>query len=330
MRRERLKVLGILGEDDKMALTVAQAFTQFKSKLELSQSFQEEVTIHHNAIREWIESYDSAVETKLIGSLQRKTRIQPRSEDVFDIDILVILGNFYNWVSSGGIKPGDALGKIEDIVSEHGTYEKLGLETDNPTITFEYEDNVKVELVPAYLDQIGKAPDGTPTPPIGRGYWIPKNNKWVVSDYDYDAESISTSNENGDGYLIPTIKMLKAAKRNLFPLMKSYHLEVMATSLLPFVVSYFKEQRWQVTYQSLLYNFFLLGKDEVLKTVNISGSKSPSADGYMSIDKKQEFSELFRKIAEYCEKTFTMSDNESIAAWRELFGAPFPASAYYE
>lgn len=313
-----------------MALTVAQAFNLFKAKLELNQSFQEEVTIHHNAIREWLESYNSTIETKLIGSLQRKTRIQPRSEDIFDIDILVILESFNNWVPSGGIKPEDALEEIENIVSEHGTYEKLGVENDNPTITFEFEDNVKVELVPAYLDQIGKAPDGTPTLPVGRGYWIPKNSRWVIADYDYDAEYISKANENCNGYLIPTIKMLKAAKRNLFPTMKSYHLEVMATSLLPFVVSYFKEQRWQVTYQSLVYNFFLLGKDEVLKAVNISGSKSPSADRYMSIDKKQEFSELFRKIAEYCKKTFTMSDNESIEAWRELFGAPFPASAYYE
>jgi hypothetical protein len=313
-----------------MALNITQAFNLFKSKLELSQSFQEEVITHHNAIREWIESYNSTIETKLIGSLQRRTRIQPWSEEIFDIDILVILGSFYNWLPSGGIKPEDALKKIENIVSEHGTYEKLGVETDNPTITFEYEDNVKVELVPAYIDQVGQAPDGTPTMPKGRGYWIPKNNRWVMADYDYDSEYISVINKNSDGYLIPTVKMLKAAKRNLFPSMKSYHLEVIAISLLQSIINYFKQQKWQITYPSLVYNFFLLGKDKVLETSTIPGSKSPSADGYMSIDKKQESSILFSKIAEYCKKTFSMSDNESIEAWRELFGAPFPASAYYE
>jgi hypothetical protein len=313
-----------------MALTVAQAFNLFKSKLELSQSFQDAVTIHHNAIRGWIELYDSNIETKLIGSLQRKTRIQPQSEDIFDIDILVILGRFNRWVPSGGIVPEDALSKVEDIVSDHGTYEKLGVETDNPTITFEYEDSTKVELVPAYLDNVGHAPDGTLTSPLGRGYWIPKNNRWVMADYNYDAEYISEANKNSDGYLIPTIKILKAAKRNLFPMMKSYHLEVIATSLFPFVVNYYKEQRWQITYPSLVYIFFLLGKDEVLKTINVPGSKSPSADAYMSTDKKQEFSVLFSKIAKYCEKTFAMNDNESIEAWREFFGVPFPVSAYYE
>lgn len=307
-----------------MALTVAQAFNQFKSRLELSQSFQDEVTTHHNAIRKWIESYDLNIGTKLIGSLQRKTRIQPRSEEIFDIDILIILGSFSKWVPSGGIKPEDALEKVEDIVNEHGTYEKLGVETDNPTITFEYEDDVKVELVPAYRDQIGKAPDGTPTLPVGRGYWIPRNNKWAIADYDYDAEHISTSNENSDGYLIPTIKMLKAAKRNLFPLMKSYHLEVIATSILPFVVNYFKEQKWQITYPSLVYNFFLLGKDEVLKTTNIPGSKSPSADDHMTSIKKRELSELFGKIGGYCKTLFSLSDREAIQAWSKLFGPPFP------
>lgn len=289
-----------------MALTVAQAFNLFKSKLELIQSFQEEVTTHHNAVREWIESYDANIETKLIGSLQRKTRIQPQAEDIFDIDILVVLGSFNRWVLLGGIKPEDALSNIEDVVSEHGTYEKLGVETDNPTITFKYEDNTKVELVPAYLDNVGHAPDGMLASPVGRGYWIPKNNRWVMADYDYDAEYITLANKNSDGYLIPTIKMLKSAKRNLFPNMKSYHLEVLATSIIPNTIEYFKEQKWEISYQYLIYMFFWLCKDEVLKTINIPGSKSPSADEYMTSLRKQELSSLFSKIAEYCKNTLSI------------------------
>ena len=307
-----------------MASTVIQAFNQFKSSLELSQSFQSLITTHHNAVREWIESYDSSIETKLIGSLQRKTRIQPLSDDIFDIDILVILGSFYNWVPSGGITPENALNKIEEIVSDHGTYEKLGIENDNPTITFEYEDNIKVELVPAYIDQIGKDPNGLPTPPAGRGYWIPKNNRWVIADYDYDAEYISSTNTISSNYLIPVIKMLKAAKRNLFPEMKSYHLEVLSTSIVPNIVKYFDEKRWEISYQNLIYNFFLLGKDRILNSAVIPRSKSPTADGYMTQIKKQEISDLFGKIADYCNRTFSMNDNKAIEAWNKLFDSPFP------
>lgn len=308
-----------------MELTTAQAFNLFKSKLELSQNFQDEVTTHHSAIREWIESYDSTIETKLIGSLQRKTRIQPLSDDIFDIDILIILGSFYNWIPSGGIKPENALEKVEDIVSKHGMYEKIGIEQDNPTITFEYEDGVKVELVPAYIDRIGKASDGTLTQPVGRGYWIPKNNKWVIADYDYDAEYITAANKSSDGYLIPTIKMLKSLKRNRFSSITSYHLEALAASIIPNVIEYFKSQKWEISYQYLIYMFFWICKDEVLKTIRLPNSKSPFADGYMTLIKKQELSNLFGKIAEYCKSI--VNDTNSVEAWSKLFGQPFPTRA---
>lgn len=300
-----------------MALTITQAFNEFKLKLELSQSFQDAISTHHNAVREWIESYNPDIGTKLIGSLQRKTRIQPRSKDTFDIDILVIFGEFHRQVDSGGITPTQALDKLEDIVKEHGTYEKLGPETDSPTVVFEYKDSVKVEFVPAWKDFIYE--------PRGRGYRIPKRNRWVSVDYDYDAECISEANKKSNGYLIPTIKMLKAAKRNLLPNMKSYHLEVLAADIIPYVVKYFNDQGWRVSYPSLVYNFFLLGKDKVSESIRIPGSKSPSADEYMSMEKKSKFSELFSKIADYCKGFLSMEDKSSIEKWRKLFGEPFPS-----
>ncbi len=308
-----------------MALTVAQAFNEFKSRLELSKTFQDKVTSHHNAIREWIESYDSGIETKLIGSLQRKTRIQPRSKDTFDIDILVILGSFYQWVQTGGISPADALDRIESIVSEHETYDKIGPETDSPTITIEYADNTKVELVPAYIDQIGYTSDGTPNPPKGRGYWIPKRNRWIIADYDYDAEYISQKNDETDDYLIPLIKMLKAAKRNLFPEMKSYHLEALAGNIIPLAVSYLKNQGYQVSHPTLAYNFFLLGKDEVVKSVKIPNSKSSYADEYLTSEGKQQLVGKFEKISNYCKSLINSDGKETVEGWRKLFGEPFPS-----
>lgn len=308
-----------------MTLTIAQAFDLFKSRLELSQSFQDEVTTHHKAIREWIESYNQNVKTKLIGSLQKKTRIQPQSEEVFDIDILVVLGDFYTWVNSGGVTPEVALKKMEEIVRGHGVYEKLGVETDNPTITFEYEDSVKVELVPAYFDKVGKSPNGTPILPVNRGYWIPKNNNWIIADYDYDSEYISKTNENVGGYLIPTIKMLKAAKRNLFPNISSYHLEVLATNIIPSVIYFLQEKAERISYPNLVWAFFLVCKDRILGPAIITGSKSPSPDLQMVQTEKEKLSSLFNRIASYIEKTFSMNDLQAIGAWQRIFGSPFPS-----
>jgi len=307
-----------------MAITVSEAFNEFKSRLELSKSFQEKITVHHNAIREWIESYDPKIETKLIGSLQRKTRIQPCSNDAFDIDILVILGSFERWVSSGGITPRDALDKVEDIVSEHETYDKMGPETDSPTIIINYADNTRVELVPAYIDNIGQYADGTPAIPKGRGYWIPKRNKWVLADYDYDAEYISKRNEETDGYLIPTIKMLKAAKRNLFSTMKSYHLEVLAVNIIPLIVSYLKNKGYQTFYPFLIYSFFWMAKDEIIKSAKIPDSKSPNADEYLDYNEKYQLAEKFKKMSGYCESLIKLDGRAATEGWRKLFGEPFP------
>jgi len=308
-----------------MAVTVSKAFNEFKSRLELSKSLQEKVTTHHNAIRDWIESYDLKIETKLIGSLQRKTRIQPHSIDTFDIDILVILGSFERWVASGGITPKDALDKVGDIVSKHETYDRMGPETDSPTIIINYADNTKVELVPAYIDNIGQYHDGTLTLPKGRGYWIPRRNKWMLADYDYDAEYISKKNEKTDGYLIPTIKMLKAAKRNLFFTMKSYHLEVLTVNVLPLIISHLKNKGYQIFYPSLVYSFFLVAKDEIEKSIKIPGSKSSNADEYLTNYKKQQLAESFKTISDYCKSLFNSEGKEGIDGWRKLFGEPFPA-----
>jgi len=306
-----------------MATTISQAFSEFKSRLELSESFQKKITIHHNAIREWIENYGPKIETKLIGSLQRNTRIQPRSNDTFDIDILVILGSFERWVASGGITPKDPLDKVEDIISEHETYDKMDPETDSPAIIINYADNTKVELVPAYIDNIGQYANGTLALPKGRGYWIPKRNRWIIADYDYDAEYISKKNKETDGYLIPTIKMLKAAKRNLFPEMKSYHLEALAVNVIPIIVSYWRNKGHSISFPFLVYGFFYIAKDDILKSVKIPGSKSPNADAY-SID-KNSLAEIFGKICNYCNSLIKLDGREAIEGWRELFGEPFPA-----
>lgn len=303
-----------------MATNISQAFNELKSRLELNDTLQNAVTVHHNGIREWIESYNSYIETKLIGSLQRKTRIQPRSNDTFDIDILVIFGYFISWVPAvQGITPTDTLNKLDEIMREHGGYEKMDPEKDFPTVVINYADGTKAELVPTYCDYIGD------TPPKGRGYWIPQRNKWILADYDYDADYISAKNKECDGWLIPTIKMLKAAKRNLFPEMKSYHLEVLATDSISLMVAYYKNQNLQLSFPSLVYSFFLISRDEILKACFIPDSKSPDASVYMSNFQKQNLADKFGEIESYCQSIIQLDGRKAIEGWQKIFGEPFPS-----
>ncbi len=68
-----------------MSATIRDAFDYCKSNLELNKTLQDSITAHHNAIRKWIESFNPSIKTQLMGSLQRQTRIRPRTDDLFDI-----------------------------------------------------------------------------------------------------------------------------------------------------------------------------------------------------------------------------------------------------
>lgn len=301
-----------------MATTLREAFETFKSRLELSDSFQDAITTHHNSIRSWVESCDPNIETKLIGSLQKQTKIQPLEGGGFDIDILVVLGSFYAWTDDG-ITPKDALDDLESDVQGHDTYKKMGPETDSPTIVFEYKDGTKVELVPAYRDFIGDKL------PKGRGYYIPYRNRWVPADYDFDAEYITNMNKNCEGWLIPTIKMLKAAKRNLFSIMKSYHLEILASSLIPIAIAALKDADLSISYPKLVYRFFLGAPKKITESAIIPGSKSAAADEYLSHDEKKNLADYFKKLSDYCSANDFLVESEAIDSWRKIFDKPFPA-----
>jgi hypothetical protein len=231
-------------------------FLKLKENLELSPSFDQIVQVRHSAVRSALENKAAAIrDTKFIGSLQRKTRIQPRQGEQFDIDILVVLGEFANWLTPGdpnGIYPQQALDYLFGSVRDSDRYSTKSPIKDAPTIALQFADNVKVELVPAYRDMIGHSPDGVNQFQKGRGYWIPKNGRWEFSDYDFEAKYVTDMNDASDGYLVPTIKMLKAAKRLHFPQLNSFPLEILATQTVPAIVNYKKRNNESITYPELI------------------------------------------------------------------------------
>lgn len=302
---------------------VDSAFQKLKSNLELNESFGKLIQQKHNAVRSVIENINPAIKTKLIGSLQRKTRIQPVEKEEFDIDILVILGEFSRWVSLGsGVTPSDALQKVHDSIGESDRYDAMGPEKDAPVVTFEYKDGIKVELVPAYVDNIGHWPDGTPTVK-GRGYWVPKNGRWELADYDHEAEHLTSMNTVSDGFLVPTIKMLKALKREYFPALGSFHLEILSAQTVPRMVLAHKQREIPVSYPVLIKNFFLLAKDSLGQPVKIQNSNSPEI--ILSSADLEKIQNAFHVIHQYCESIeMQENDQKKVEMWRELFGSLIP------
>ncbi len=244
--------------------------TFLKLNLELTQTFQDTISRQYKAVRGVIENNHADVKkVRLIGSVGRKTRIQPPpgSNADFDIDMLVVLGTFYNWVTDGsGISKEKAMESVEVAVKQAERYAKKNPERDNPTVTFSYENGVKVELVPAYIDNIGKSLSGLEHSPKGRAYWVPSRTGWQLADYDYEADEISKANAACGGLLIPTVKMLKAAKREHFPSMKSYHLEVIAVNLIPKLITEYEGRRAKITYPLLAGAFLYRLRDQLAAT----------------------------------------------------------------
>jgi len=304
---------------------INEVFLKLKSNLELSESFDEVIQQKHNAVRSVIENNLTNTDTKLIGSLQRKTRIQPRPEDDFDIDILVILGEFSSWVSTGGITPQDAIRSVYYGIGQSERYNSMSPHIDEPTVTFEYKKgDVKVELVPAYIDKIGYYPDRKTPTVVGRGYWIPESSKWELADYDYEAKYITKMNETSDGFLIPSIKMLKAIKRRFFPDMPSFYLEILASHIIPSITIWRKRQGYQTDYPTLITNFFSIAKDKLQIPVKMEGSCSP----VISLDflKQQQIIQNFNKIDNYLAWLASQADNKKIEGWREIFNDLMPLS----
>src|ERR1051326_6084702 len=169
-------------------------FLKLKSNLELDPTFAEKVSKRHLAVREYLKNnHPGFKDAKLIGSLQRLTRIHPGQAQKFDIDIIVIMGEFHQWLAAGGVSPQAALDALHSTIETSARYNAMEPVQDAPTISLTAADDIEVQLVPAYVDMIGRDPSGNELGAIGRGYWVAKEGKWKMADYDHEAEWISMS-----------------------------------------------------------------------------------------------------------------------------------------
>jgi hypothetical protein len=196
-------------------------------------------------------------------------------------------------------------------------YGAMNPQQEAPTISVKYADKTVVEFVPAYIDQIGKSPDGTQHSPAGRAYWIPKNGKWELADYDYEADYISRQNLLSDGWLIPTIKMLKAIKRTYSPQMRSFYLDIVATTVIPISVASQKQYGLHVSYPQLIRDFFTYAPLHFNLPVRIPGSHSPAIQ-LNSVD-AIALTEVFQQIKAYIDSfTALASKHKDMAGERRL------------
>lgn len=294
---------------------VSQAFTSLRTRLELDSSYDELVQHRHNAIRTFLKNNLPWCETKLLGSVQRRTRIDPlRGLEGFDIDLLVQLGTFSSF-SPCGVTALQALSQVYDITS--GTSRYSDSFADAPTITVNYADGMVVELVPAYAD-------GTRVQsPPHNAFWIPGNGVWRPADYDFDAAYITQQNQSTSGLLVPLIKMLKAWRRTrLDSFLRSYHLEVMAANILPSAISTIQREGRLLTWPLLVWSFFAWANTRS----QVPGTFSEPTDYYMTDLSRAVVEAEMNRCEALARRAIDIDGSSSLEIWRDIFGQPFPGA----
>ena len=294
-------------------------FTKLRANLELTPSFAEIVRARHAAIRSAIHCESS----KLVGSLQRQTRIQPAPGGEFDVDILIVLGQFDRWMPTGGITAAAAIQDLYSRVQESDRYSKKDPQQDAPVVTLQFANNVVIELIPAYRDNIGTTIGGATYSPKNRAYWIPKNGTWELADYDYDAQYITNTNLGCGGYLVPAIKMLKSIKRIHFSSLNSFALEILAARWIPAIVEYQRARDLPVTYPSIIELFFSNASKSFAEPLLAPGSLSSPIHLTNEILQLQS---IFTAISAHIQKTIEQNYSQQPSGWRVLFGDTFPAT----
>ncbi len=189
-----------------MATTVAQAFKELKSRLEITELQQSTVSTRHRNVRAAVESNLKVLDSFLTGSYSRHTMIAPLKEA--DVDIFIVLSADY-YEPNG---QANLLDKVKRVLKN--TYPRTpDISRNGQAVTIQFNDFV-VDVVPAFHRK-------------GGGYLIPNSTRqiWIGTDPKKHVQIISVANSKHNSDLVPLIKMVKGWNQNISQYFYSFHLE---------------------------------------------------------------------------------------------------------
>jgi hypothetical protein len=198
-------------------MTVTEAFTIFKSELELPERKQDQAASAQKEIRLEVAKQIYIHDSFLSGSYARHTKIDPLK----DIDVILIHNQYRTQLATGGngIFPSQAIETLAGAVRQ--AYPSATLEKQSRSVNVKLpQHSFSFDLVPAWL----RDPDG---------YWIPDTDTggWLPTDPDAHAGLLTTANTVSKLKLKPLIKMAKHWSRNNYNLLRSFHIELICVDL---------------------------------------------------------------------------------------------------
>ena len=179
-------------------LTVPEAFTKFKSRLELSTTEQQDASNRQQRIRQVMGAAFAVDEDFLTGSYKRHTKTKPLK----DVDIFVVLGAAEDHYRSES--PSSVLADVLDTLS--GEYRSHRVELQRRSVRVDFGVTLVDDLTGAVMSF-----DVTPAFAAGGHYEIPDRDTgdWMATDPRVHATKATEANTAFDGKWKPVVKMLK-------------------------------------------------------------------------------------------------------------------------
>ena len=290
-----------------MAITASKAFEEFRRNLEITPLQSATVSSRQQNVRNVVAAGFIVLSDFQTGSYSRSTMIAPLSEA--DVDIFFVLDpqHFQNYNGKNG-GPAGLLDSVKRTLQR--TYTRTpDISRNGQAVSVRFTDFV-VDVVPGFNRQ-------------GGGYLIPDaiGNRWLETDPRSHVELISDSNKAHNGDLVPLIKMIKGWNKNSGSFFRSFHLEVLALSILNNIsIS---------NYPSGIRYFFEQGQ-------RLISEKNPDPAGYGddvgryidNADKVRDainrFQTAYERAARAEGSAARGQSRDAIDTWGKLFGSYFP------
>lgn len=293
--------------------TTSEAFEEFRSRLELSETERRDAIRRHKDVRSVIaERFKIEGDGFLTGSYARHTKTKPLK----DVDIFFPLaGDDLSWRKK---EPSAILEAFKTCLEK--AYGKDAVELGRRCVT------VTFDKVNPTVTEDGKvlSIDAVPAITLSACYEIPDRilGKWIKSNPEIHMAESTAKNKSLDGKWVPLVKMLKAWNRAAGgPIEPSFLVEVMAAGLVdgPFT-----------TYASEVRRFFAAAMDGIMRDWPDPAGFGPPVSDQMTSEKREKVVHALRKAEVQAARASRLEkegkQGESLQVWREILGRYFPTT----
>jgi predicted nucleotidyltransferase len=299
-------------------LTVDEAFSKFKHRLELNDREQKNASARHTEVRDYLATKFGIDRSFLTGSYARYTKTKPLK----DIDIFFQLKESERHYRSRA--PSAVLGDFEGALVEK--YGRSAVRKQSRSINVDFgvvidaDDNtdyriVSVDVVPAFA--------------LGDDYEIPDDGtgEWIKTNPEIHASKATVAHQAFSNEWKGLVRMVKYWNNNPRhgvekPVKPSFLIEVMALECL--------HGGWQGRFDYEIQGFFSTLADRIFDVWPDPAGMGPAISNDMDTARKQRARDLL--MAASRDATLAIDhvrrgrNGEALKVWRALFGPKFPLS----